>query len=133
MTPGSRILAPRAANSMTVRRIPVPGHSLKAISGGRPRHWCITPCMQGRNISVIGMGRLGVCLAAILADRGFSVAGVDLDAELRAKINAGHSPCDEPGLQELITASRGRLRVTGSHEEAIASSDITVILVGTPS
>lgn len=88
--------------------------------------------MQTGNVSVVGMGRLGVCFAAILAERGFSVIGVDLDAELAARINAGHAPCDEPGLQEMLTAGRARLRVTADYGEAVASSDISVILVGTP-
>ncbi len=88
--------------------------------------------MQIHNIAVIGMGRLGLCFAAILAEKGFAVTGVDLDAKLAAKINAGIAPVDEPGLQEILTGLRGRLRVTTDCAEAVAGAEMTVIFTGTP-
>jgi UDPglucose 6-dehydrogenase len=39
----------------------------------------------------------------------------------------------EPGLQELINTAGKRLRATLSHEEAITKSDVTFVLVATPS
>lgn len=88
--------------------------------------------MQTNNVTVIGMGRLGVCLAAVLSEKGFSVTGVDLNADIVAKINAGLAPCDEPGLQEILSAQRTRLRATVNCGEAVAAGDITIIFVGTP-
>lgn len=88
--------------------------------------------MQADTISIFGMGRLGVCLAAILASKNYSVTGVDTDPDLVDRINSGHAPFDEPGLQELITEGRSRLRATTHPGEAVAASRISVIFVATP-
>ncbi len=42
-----------------------------------------------RNISVIGLGKLGLCIAASLANKGFKAIGVDIDKEKIKKINEG--------------------------------------------
>src|SRR5262249_12596810 len=49
-------------------------------------------------------------------------------------INQGSAPVVEPGLQELISKHGGRTLVaTRDHTRAIAESDVTFILVATPS
>lgn len=48
-------------------------------------------------IGVIGLGKLGFCLASIL-NKHFDVVGVDLDKELVSKINKNKIPYDEPNL-----------------------------------
>ena len=69
--------------------------------------------MQPLNsIAVFGLGKLGSCIAATLAARGFDVVGVDIDAEKVRRINAGEPPVDEPRLAETILQGRGRLRAT---------------------
>ena len=61
-----------------------------------------------RKLSVVGLGKLGACMAATFAERGCEVLGVDVSAEVVDKINAGLSPVDEPLLQEtLIKAGKG--------------------------
>lgn len=84
-------------------------------------------------LSVIGMGKLGVCSAACLASKGFEVIGVDINKDFVDAINNGRAPIYEPKLQELITSAKGKLRATQSHEEAIRGSDITFLIVPTPS
>jgi len=88
--------------------------------------------MRANTVSVIGLGRLGICLTAILAGKNYSVTGVDCDSSIVDRINAGQAPFDEAGLQELISANRARIRATGDLAQAVAASEITVILVGTP-
>jgi len=71
-------------------------------------------------ISVIGLGRVGLPLAATLADCGFDTLGIDINGKLVEKINAGESPFkDEVGLSELLkrTVEEGRLTATVSLEE----------------
>lgn len=85
------------------------------------------------DIAVIGLGKLGSPLAAVLASKGHTVVGVDLNAELVAAINAGKAPVEEPGLQARIDSARGRLRATGDFAEAIPATDISFIIVPTPS
>ena len=84
-------------------------------------------------IAVVGLGKLGICLAATFAHRGFSVVGVDINPDVVARLNQGLTPVSEPGLDEMVLASRARLRGTTDHDEAIAASDCTFILVATPS
>ncbi|MGH9239436.1 MAG: UDP-glucose dehydrogenase family protein [Vicinamibacterales bacterium] len=84
-------------------------------------------------ISVIGLGKLGSPLAAVLASKGFSVVGTDLHQPYVDSINGGQAPVDEPRLQELIDANRDRLRATMDAAAAVADTDVTFIIVPTPS
>src|ERR1700722_19925901 len=84
-------------------------------------------------ISVIGLGKLGAPLAACLAAKGHSVIAVDVDAQKVDAINEGRTPVFEPGLEEKIGQSNGRLRATQDIAEAVAASEITFIVVATPS
>jgi phosphoglycerate dehydrogenase-like enzyme len=54
-----------------------------------------------KTASVCGLGKLGACIAATLAARGFEVVGVDIDQEKVKKINEGLAPLDEPLLPKL--------------------------------
>jgi UDPglucose 6-dehydrogenase len=84
-------------------------------------------------VSVVGLGKLGACTATALASRGFTVIGVDVDERTVDLVNAGRSPVTEEGLEQLIEANSDRLRATMSYEEAVNGSDITLLLVPTPS
>ena len=84
-------------------------------------------------ISVVGLGKLGAPLAAVFASKGFHVVGFDVDPAAVAAINAGRAPVDEPRLQELIDASTGRLTATDDGVAAVAESDVTFVIVPTPS
>jgi UDPglucose 6-dehydrogenase len=84
-------------------------------------------------ISVIGLGKLGSPLAAVLASKGFSVVGTDVYEPYVDSINGGQAPVDEPRLQELIEANRDRLRATMDAAAAVAETDVTFIIVPTPS
>jgi len=85
------------------------------------------------DICVVGLGKLGSPLAAVLASKGHNVIGVDLNAYFVDALNAGKAPVVEPQLQELIDASKGRLKATRLYEEAIPHTDISFIIVPTPS
>ncbi|MEU6759167.1 UDP-glucose/GDP-mannose dehydrogenase family protein [Streptomyces sp. NPDC046685] len=85
-------------------------------------------------ISVLGTGYLGATHAAGLAEMGFEVIGLDVDAEKIAKLARGEVPFHEPGLGALMrthTAS-GRLRFTTDYAQAAAFADIHFLAVGTP-
>ena len=90
--------------------------------------------MQNRTVSVIGLGKLGLCLAASFAKRGVEVIGVDVLPEVVNALNQGRTLLCEPGLAELLTEFGGKsLRGTLSHSEAIEQTDISCIMVHTPS
>jgi len=82
--------------------------------------------------SVCGLGKLGACIAATLAQRGFEVVGIDIDAEKVKRINAGEPPVEEPRLAETITAGRSRLRATQDYHEAVGT-DVTFFIPPSPS
>src|SRR4051812_37982107 len=83
-------------------------------------------------ISVIGLGKLGSPLAAVLASKGFPVVGTDLNVDFVNAINAGKAPVDEPRLQELIDEHQERLRATSDAQAAVTETDITFVIVPTP-
>ena len=84
-------------------------------------------------ICVVGLGKLGAPLAAILADRGHHVIGVDARPEVVELLNAGRTAIQEPGLSELIERNRSRLRATTDAAAAAADTDASFIVVPTPS
>src|SRR5258705_3032132 len=84
-------------------------------------------------LSVVGLGKLGAPLAALFASKGFEVLGTDLSPASVDAINQGRAPVDEPGLQALIDVSRSQLRATTDAAEAVAETDVTFVIVPTPS
>jgi UDPglucose 6-dehydrogenase len=86
-----------------------------------------------RRLSVVGLGKLGACTATCFASAGYEVIDIDVNKHYVDLINKGVAPILEPGLQELITAYSGRLKATQDYEEAIKNSDITFLIVPTPS
>jgi UDPglucose 6-dehydrogenase len=82
--------------------------------------------------SVCGLGKLGACIAATLAARGFEVVGVDIDPEKVRKINAGEAPVDEPLLAETMVAAKGKLRATQDFHEAV-ETDVSFFIPPSPS
>ncbi len=84
-------------------------------------------------VSVVGLGKLGAPLAAVLASRGFSVIGLDVNKTFVDAMNAGKMPIVEPQLNELIDANRERLTATMDANEAVQKSDASFVIVPTPS
>lgn len=85
------------------------------------------------NISVIGLGKLGLCTAACFASKGHQVMGVDMNQHILDKLRLKQCPIDEPGLEDLLEKAWANLTVTGNVNEAVSNSDITLIIVPTPS
>jgi GDP-mannose 6-dehydrogenase len=87
------------------------------------------------NISVFGLGYVGIVTAGCLCKDGHRVVGVDVSAAKVEQMNAGHSPIIEEGIEDLIRAARdsGRLTATTSAADAIAATDMAIVCVGTPS
>jgi len=69
----------------------------------------------------------------VLASKKHEVIGVDIDPEPVRLINQGLAPVHEPELQTLISAARDSLSATTDLEDAILRTDITFVIVPTPS
>ncbi len=84
-------------------------------------------------IAVIGTGYVGLVTGACFADLGHSVTGVDKDEEKIERLNRGEVTIYEVGLPELLSRNLGRtLAFTTDTDEAVRTSEIVFITVGTP-
>ncbi len=84
------------------------------------------------NVTIVGLGKIGVPLAVQFASKGAVVTGYDVSAARVAEINAQRNPLpSEPGLQEKIPGLvvSGRLRATTDPREAVADADVVVLIV----
>ncbi|MEV4456060.1 nucleotide sugar dehydrogenase [Microbispora sp. NPDC004025] len=91
------------------------------------------PDQRDLKVAVVGLGYVGSCLAAILADRGCTVTGVDIDTALLGELARGHCRYQEHGLPELVAAAvaSGRLRVTADYA-GVRDADVVLVAVSTP-
>lgn len=85
---------------------------------------------NGESLAVIGMGYMGLPIACLIAEAGYSVLGVDLDSNKVAAINNAACPFDEAGMPELLTKVVTQGFLTASTE--LQSSDTYLIAVPTP-
>lgn len=86
-------------------------------------------------ITFIGHGYVGLVTAAVFADLGNTVWVVGRTPKKIENLKRGVTPFYEPGLTELVNhnLSAGRLKFTLDYKEAVSSSKIIFIAVGTPS
>lgn len=89
--------------------------------------------MQQPRVSVIGLGKLGACIAACFADKGFTVVGADVSKRTVDLVNKAQAPVTEPTLTEMIERAHARLRATQDIAEAMHDTEVTFIVVPTPS
>jgi UDP-N-acetyl-D-mannosaminuronic acid dehydrogenase len=84
-------------------------------------------------VGVIGLGYVGSCIAATVADRGFDVVGVDADHRLIEELTGGVCRFSEHELQDRLFRglATGRLTVTTDYA-ALSAADVILIVVGTP-
>ncbi len=83
-------------------------------------------------IDVVGVGKMGLPLAALFAREGAKVIGVRRDEELVDQINKGICPiAEEPELPEILkeVVRDGRLVATTDAEWAAKQADVILILV----
>ena len=89
--------------------------------------------MEIRRIAVFGLGKLGACIAATLASRGFQVIGYDVDPRKTEAVKNGKAPIEEPLLQRTIEEAGSHLKATDEIQEAILESDASFFVPSTPS
>lgn len=87
------------------------------------------------NISIFGLGYVGCVGAACLAKLGHKVIGVDVNENKVRLMNEGKPTIIEEGIAELCQEAhdKGLMSATTVASEAIAQTEISFIVVGTPS
>jgi UDP-N-acetyl-D-mannosaminuronic acid dehydrogenase len=91
--------------------------------------------MNGMRLTVVGLGYVGLPVAAKFAEAGFDVTGIDIDESKVDSVNAGESYIkgDEPHLDDLISrvVKNGKLKAETSYD-SIESADYVIVVVETP-
>lgn len=86
---------------------------------------------QDKNITVIGIGKLGLGFALLLEKSGYNVLGVDIFQDYVNRINEKTIEFSEPNYNELLQKSEN-LKATTSIDEGLNHSNIIFIIVQTP-
>jgi len=90
--------------------------------------------MQKQKISVVGLGFVGLTLAAVNAKKGFKTIGIDIDKEKITKLRKGIPSFYEPKLEKFLLSSiRNKKLIFSENFESIVKTDFTFVTVGTPS
>jgi UDPglucose 6-dehydrogenase len=84
-------------------------------------------------ISVFGLGKVGITLAACFRAGGNKVIGVDVDAGVVETLNRGSFVTQEPGVLDRLRSSGGEFAATTDAERAVCESDLSFVIVPTPS
>jgi len=86
------------------------------------------------NVSVVGVGYVGLVSGACLADVGNHVTCVDIDENKINNLSEGKVPIYETGLEEIIASNlhAKRLLFTNSIEDGVRGAEVIFIAVGTP-
>lgn len=86
------------------------------------------------NITVFGVGYVGLVQAVVLADVGHNVCCVDVDEKKIEGLKNGEIPIYEPGLSDLLVSNYEKKRIdfTTDALRGVAHAEVQFIAVGTP-
>jgi len=86
-------------------------------------------------ISIFGLGYVGCVSMGCLAKNGHTVVGVDVSRAKIETIQSGKSPIVEAEIDEIISDQhrKGLISATDNGIEAVTTTDVSFICVGTPS
>jgi len=108
---------------------------LSKISGGTKLKKDLVDLIKQREatIALIGLGYVGLPTAALFANLGFHVTGIDVDSRIVRQINQGVVQTKEIDLPEIVAKARqsGYLHATKGYAP-VNEEDIVIISVQTP-
>lgn len=85
-------------------------------------------------ISIVGLGKVGLTLASCLVAAGHKVVGADVDPAVVEALNQGDFTTPEPGVVERLSRpTSGSLTATVDVARAVRETDVTFVIVPTPS
>jgi UDPglucose 6-dehydrogenase len=83
-------------------------------------------------VGVVGVGWVGLVTAACFAELEHPVVAMDVDSAKVDALAGGEVPIYEPGLAELVSNNRERLRFTTSMDDVLADARLIFCCVDTP-
>jgi nucleotide sugar dehydrogenase len=92
----------------------------------------MNPAPETTTVAVVGLGKIGLPLAAQFASKGMTVIGCDVLPEVVESISGGHSHIhEEAGLEDAVTkaVNTGHLSATTDTTDAVRRSDVVVVIV----
>jgi UDP-N-acetyl-D-mannosaminuronic acid dehydrogenase len=102
----------------------------KTTTPNPPTRTTSKPEKTAKEVAVIGLGKAGLPLAAVIADSGFKVTGVDIDKQRCRQINQGENPLhEEPGLDKLIKKHGGKNLIASTEYSDAAQSSLFIVIV----
>ena len=88
---------------------------------------------RGQSVAVIGLGYVGLPLAALCAKKGYEVIGLDLSDRIVAMLNQGKCHIKDEAVEQLLAAAIESGNFTATTDAAgIADCDVYLICVPTP-
>ena len=86
------------------------------------------------NICVVGLGFVGLSMATVMASKGFTVRGIEIDQDKYSLIKKAEVPFFEPKVKDLLLTTLGKqFEVTNNIKDGVSKSEIIFLCVGTPS
>ena len=86
--------------------------------------------MNKKTVCVIGLGYIGLPTAALIANKGFVVSGIDINEDIVSKINKGEIHIIEDGLKAYVKSAVSSTKLKAFNK--IQKSDVYIICVPTP-
>jgi UDP-N-acetyl-D-mannosaminuronic acid dehydrogenase len=85
-------------------------------------------------VSVIGAGgHVGFPFACVVAEAGHNVYGIDINQDAVDKLNAGITPYEEEGGEDILKINLKKERILFTTDfDFIKDSDVVAIMIGTP-
>ena len=84
-----------------------------------------------KTVTVVGLGYVGLPLACLCVDKGYSVYGLDTNKDKIDKINNGESPIDDEYVIEKLKDLNQKIKGT-TNPDCISESDVVIVCVPTP-
>jgi len=84
-----------------------------------------------KNISILGVGKLGLCLGLNLERKGFNITGVDISEDYIKSLNNKTFTTSEPSVNEYLVESKNIIFTTDLNQAL--QNDILFVVVRTPS
>lgn len=84
-----------------------------------------------KNITIVGVGKLGLGLALLFENNGYNIMGIDKNSNYVNSLNAKRFRTIEPQYEKLIAEAKN-IKFSTNLDDGIEHSDIIYILIQTP-